>query len=167
MKIVLKPILVSLLIMLCSCGVYTFSGASISNEIKTANVHYFQNQASLAPSNVPLLLTESLKDKLIAETNLLLTTNEADLDFSGYISNYSIKPVAIQANETAAKNRLTISVKVTFVNYRQTEFDYEKTFSSYADYDSKQDFSSLENELTTEIINELTESIFNEALASW
>ena len=155
------------LIATSSCGIYTFSGASISSEIETANVHYFENQASLAPSNLSPLLTESLKDKLIAETNLTLTSNQGDLDFSGHISNYSIKPVAIQSNETAAKNRLTISVKVTFVNTKQNEFSYDKTFSSFADYDSDQDFDALENELTQEIIIELTETIFNEAVANW
>ena len=150
-----------------SCGIYTFSGSSISSEIKTVNIHYFENQASLAPANLSPIITETLKDKIITETNLSLTSNEGDLDFSGHISNYSIKPIAIQANETAAKNRLTISVKVTFVNTKQKEFDYSKTFSSYADYESNQEFSSLENELNQQIIDELVDNIFNEAVANW
>lgn len=155
------------LTLITSCGIYSFSGASISNDIETAKVHYFESQASLAPTTLSPQLTESIKDKLIAETNLSLTNIDGDLDFSGHISNYNIKPVAIQSNETAAKNRLTISVRVTYVNNKQKEFNYEKTFSSYADYDSNQDFDAIESELTKNIIDELTETIFNEAVANW
>lgn len=159
--------LIITLIGLQSCGVYSLSGASISSEVKTAHVHYFENQASLAPSTIANRFTELLKDKIISETNLTLTNTKSHLDFSGYISNYTIKPIAIQANETAAKNRLTISIKVVFINDKQTEFNYDKTFSSYADYDSNQALSNIEQELTQEILNELVENIFNEAIANW
>ena len=61
------------LTLITSCGIYSFSGASISSDIETANVHYFESQASLAPTTLSPQLTESIKDKLIAETNLSLT----------------------------------------------------------------------------------------------
>ena len=61
-------------------------------------------------------MTESLKDQFISQTNLSLTDANGDLQFEGEIIEYKVKPISIQANETAAQNRLTISVKVTFTN---------------------------------------------------
>ncbi|MGC6469854.1 MAG: LptE family protein [Flavobacteriales bacterium] len=160
-------IMLSVILSLSACGIYSFSGASISSEIKTITIGYFDSQAELLPPDYPNFFTESMKDKFIAETALSPVNIDGDLSFSGYISNYSIKPIAIQANETAAKNRLTVSVKVTFTNRIQEEYNYDKTFSQYADYDSNQDLNTIESELLAEITDQLVENIFNEAVATW
>jgi len=150
-----------------SCGVYTFSGASISSDVKTVDIKFFENKTSLSPSNLSNNFTEALKDKLSSETNLSPVSSDGDLTYSGYISNYVIKPIAIQANETAAKNRLTISVNVTFTNGVQEEYNFEKTFSRFADYDSNEDFKSLEEALNEEITEQLIDNIFNESFSNW
>ena len=78
-----------------------------------------------------------------------------------------MKPIAIQANETAAQNRLTISVKVTFTNTLDANQNYSQSFSHYADFESSQDLSTVETELINQIVNVLTENIFNKAVANW
>ncbi|MDB2362004.1 LPS assembly lipoprotein LptE [Flavobacteriales bacterium] len=150
-----------------SCGVYTFSGASISSDVKTVDIKFFENKTSLSPSNLSNNFTEALKDKLSSETNLSPVSSDGDLTYSGYISNYVIKPIAIQANETATKNRLTISVNVTFTNGVQEEYNFEKTFSRFADYDSNEDFKSVEEALNEEITEQLIDNIFNESFSNW
>ena len=97
----------------------------------------------------------------------LTLSEDGDLNFSGYISNYSINPIAIQANETASQNRLSISIKISFVNNTDEENNYDKTFSRYVDYDSSQDFTSIEQSLNEEITSQLIEDIFNEAFTNW
>lgn len=157
----------SLALVFSSCGVYTFSGSSLSSDVKTVNIQFFENKTSLSPSNLSNNFTEALKDKLSSETNLNPVSSDGDLTYKGHISNYAIKPIAIQANETAAKNRLTISVKVTFTNKVQDEYSFEKTFSRYADYDSNSDFKSIEEALNENITEELVDNIFNESISSW
>ena len=103
----------------------------------------------------------------LEQTNLSLSENEGDLSFSGYISKYQIKPMAIKANETAGQNRLTIDVKVTYNNSLDSENNFEQTFIRYSDYDSAQNISDIESTLIEEITKELVEDIFNKAFVNW
>ncbi|MBT3612561.1 MAG: LptE family protein [Flavobacteriales bacterium] len=164
----MKLILTILLnISLTSCGVYSFTGASISTEAKTISVDYFNNNAATVHPSLSQVFTELLKDMFLKQTNLSLSKNEGDLSFSGYISKYQIKPMAIKANETAGQNRLTIAVKVTYNNSLDAENNFEHTFSRYRDYDSAQNISDIEKTLIEEITNELAEDVFNKAFVNW
>ena len=64
-------------------------------------------------------------------------------------------------------NRLTITVKVKFVNTKDPDADFEQSFSRYRDYAATQDFSSVESTLMGEIVTELCEDIFNKAVVNW
>ena len=154
-------------ISLNSCGIYSFTGASIPNEAKTVSVQYFNNKAATVQPTLSQVFTERLKDMFLEQTNLTLNENEGDLAFSGYISKYQIKPMAIKANETAGQNRLTIAVKVTYKNSFDSENDFEQTFSRYHDYDSAENISDIESALIEEITNELVEDVFNKAFVNW
>ena len=154
-------------ISLVSCGIYSFTGASIPSEAKTVSVQYFNNKAATVQPTLSQVFTEKLKDMFLEQTNLTLSENEGDLSFSGQISKYQIKPMAIKANETAGKNRLTIAVKVSYNNSFDAENNFEKTFSRYRDYNSAQNISDIEDTLIEEITNELAEDVFNKAFVNW
>jgi hypothetical protein len=47
------------------------------------------------------------------------------------------------------------------------EENFEKSFSAYEDFDSNLSISSVEEELSAEIIKKLTEDIFNATIANW
>jgi hypothetical protein len=158
---------ISVSILLTSCGIYSFTGASIPNEAKTVSVQYFSNKAATVQPTLSQVFTERLKDVFVEQTNLTLSETEGDLAFSGYISKYQIKPMAIKANETAGQNRLTIAVKVTYQNSFNTKSNFEQTFSRYHDYDSLENISDIESALIEEIIDELAEDIFNKAFVNW
>ena len=159
--------LISISFTLISCGIYSFSGASISNDIKNITINNFQNNPSLAPPKLWNTLTEALKDKFLSETRLSPIDNDGDLIFNGQITNYTINPIAIQANETASKNRLTISIKVNLINNIDEESNFNKTFSRYVDYESSINFTNIEESLNEEIVSQLIEDIFNEAFTNW
>jgi len=154
-------------ILIVACGVYSFTGASISPDAETVSIGYFQNNASMVQPTLSNSMTESLKDQFISQTNLNLTDASGDLQFEGEITGYKVKPIAIQANEKAAQNRLTISVKVTFTNTLDENQNYSQSFSHYSDFDSSQELSSLETELIDQIVEVLSENIFNKAVANW
>ncbi len=146
---------------------YSFTGASIPEEVKTVSVKTFQSYAPLAGANLSQTFTEALKDKFVSQTNLDLVANDGDLRFEGSIVGYSVTSVAIQGNERAALNRLTIKVKVKFTNTKDSELDFETTFSRYSDYESSQNLASIEDGLITEINEQLTQDIFNKAVSNW
>ena len=90
-----------------------------------------------------------------------------DFAFSGQITNYNVSAVAIQGNETAAQNRLTIAVSVKFVNAIDPKADFERSFSHYADYEGSQNFADVEDQLVQTILEKLIDDIFNAAAANW
>ena len=100
--------------------------------------------------------TDALRDKFQRETNLTLLTKGGDLQIEGSITGYRTSPVAIQANETAAMNRLTISVEVTFTNTVDDSKSYKSSFSRYEDYPSSQNLSEVQETLIDQINEMLT-----------
>tara|TARA_B100001758_G_C18337716_1_gene572564 strand:- start:243 stop:746 length:504 start_codon:yes stop_codon:yes gene_type:complete len=152
---------------LSSCGIYSFTGASIPPGAKTVSVGYFQNKAANIQPILSQTFTENLKDIFLEQTNLVLQEANGDLAFSGYISKYEIKPIAIESNENAAKNRLTISVHVIFVNSIEKEKGFEQKFSRYRDYESTENINNIEEELINYITEEIIEDIFNKSIVNW
>ena len=135
-------------VLLTACGIYSFTGASIPAEAKTVSVQYFSNKSATVQPTLSQVFTERLKDVFLEQTNLTLSENEGDLAFSGYISKYQIRPMAIKADETAGQNRLTIAVKVTYNNSFDAKSNFEQTFSRYRDYDSSLNLTDEDPPLT-------------------
>jgi hypothetical protein len=148
---------------------YSFSGASIDySKVKTVSIQYFQNRASLVQPTLSQDITDALIDKCKSQTKLKRVTSDGDVSFEGYITDYKTVPfTATSSTSQTASNRFTISVKVKFVNNANPDYNYEQTFTRYKDYLSGQDFSSVEQEYSKEIIEELIDDIFNKAFANW
>ncbi len=159
--------IICLLLASCAGGGYSFTQGIPDPNINTISVQYFTNQAPLSKPTLSNEFTEALKDLFQNQTKLALVSKYGDLQFEGYISNYRTAPVAITGNETAAKNRLTITVYVKFINMQDSEKSYEQNFTRYAEYDSNLDLSAIEDELITEINDQLTQDIFNKAMSNW
>ena len=158
----------SLLLLAWNCSAsFSFTGASISPEVKTVSVDFFPSNASLAPPIASQAFTEALKDVFLSQTNLSLVTDNGDLEFEGFISNYTNNPVAIQGNETAALTRVTMTVNVKFINNLDEIQSFETSFSRFEDFETSQDLSTVEEELLTSINNQLTQDIFNKAVTNW
>lgn len=149
------------------CGIYSFSGASIPAEAKTVSVQYFPNQAQLINPTLSNDFTTALRDAIMNQTPLDMVESGGDLAFEGEITDYRTTPVAITAGQTAALNRLTITVNVRFVNLYDETKNFETKFSHYEDYPSDQDLNSVQESLTGTIIDALVEDVFNKALVNW
>lgn len=158
-------VLISILI--ASCGIYSFTGASIPTDAKTVSVSYFTKTATNSPSSLNQTITDGLKDLFLSQTNLYLTEQQADLSFSGEITKYQINPIAIQADETAGKNRLTITIKVKYNNSFDDKQNFESNFSRYRDFSSSENLAEIESVLIEEISTELLEDVFNKAFVNW
>jgi hypothetical protein len=149
------------------CGIYSFSGASIPPEAKTVSVQYFPNQAQLINPTLSNDFTTALRDAMMNQTSLDMVESGGDLAFEGEITDYRTTPVAITAGQTAALNRLTITVNVRFTNMFDETKNFETKFSHYEDYPSDQDLNAVQESLTGTIIEALVEDVFNKALVNW
>lgn len=146
---------------------YSFTGASIAPNVKTFMVDYFPNRARLVNPNLSQQFTDGLQEKLIRQTSLNQITEGGDLEFSGQVTDYDVKPMNISQGDLAAQNRLTITVKVKFTNNKDHEQDWEKTFTAFEDFESTNSLSDVEDTLVPEIIKKLTDDIFNASIANW
>lgn len=158
--------LVALALPACKIN-YGFTGASIAPNVKTFSVSYFQNRARLVNPNLSQQFTDGLQEKIIKQTSLNQISDNGDLEFSGQITDYDVRPMTIVSGDMAAQNRLTIGVKVKFTNNKDHTQDWEKSFNAYEDYESSQSLSAVEGTLVPEIIKKLTDDIFNASVANW
>lgn len=166
----ITPVLVVTILSLALSGCkvsYSFSGVNIAPEVSTYTVTYFQNRAPIVQAQLSQIFTETLQDKIQNNTSLDLDNEGGDVQFSGEITGYATRPTAITGDETAARNRLTISVRVKYTNLMEPDLDFDTSFSRYEDYDASQNLTDVENDLITLIVDTLIEDIFNKAFISW
>ena len=146
---------------------YGFSGVTISPQIRTISIQYFQNRASLVQPGLSQLLTDALIDKCKAQTRLSIVNGIGDVNFEGEISDYNTRPLTVAADQLAAMNRFTITIKVKYTNAMEADNSFERTFSRYEDYDSNIDLAQVEKTLVDKIVTLLVEDIFNAAFVNW
>ncbi|MBC7743699.1 MAG: LptE family protein [Flavobacterium sp.] len=163
----LIAILFSLQVLQQSCS-YKLSGASIPPDMKTISVDFFENNSSLVVPYLSQSFTEELKNRIRNQTRLGVIRADADANLQGRISDYSIRPVAVQGNERAGLNRLSITVSVKYTNVLKPEQSFEQSFTRFQDIDLNAGaLQTQESRLIPLINRQLSEDIFNRAFANW
>lgn len=151
-----------------SCGFYSFTGASVAPNIKTFQVNFFRNNAPIVEPGIDRLFTQRLQDIIVNQTNLDLTNQGGDLIYEGEITEYYVAPITATAQNTAAQNRLTITVNVRFYDTKNEGNDLEQRFSFYYDYaGSAQLVGSQRDDAVNIIFERITQDVFNATLARW
>ncbi len=164
-------ILLLTIISVTSCGIYNFTGGDLGTA-KTFQVNFFQNRASNSPGSTidPGLdrdFTNALQDMITNQTSLNLTRDGGDLVYEGEITEYRVSPMTATAEQTAAQNRLTMTVKVRFFNKTKEDVDFEKPFSFFYDFPASTQLTSVKSEAHDAIFERITQDIFNASLANW
>lgn len=163
-KILIFAIMIS---MFSSCGIYSFTGASISPDVKSVSILYFQNNAQMVQPSLSRKFTEALRDKFTGQSTLTSVTSNGDLNLEGEIIGYYIEPVAVSTDQKASMQRLKVTVRVRFTNNKDPKQNFEESFTRYADYDSRMQLNQVEDGLIDEINEQLTDDIFNKAVVNW
>lgn len=160
--------LIAALPLIHSCGIYSFTGTSIQPDVKTVTVNYFEYLAPKVNPSLSNMLTEAMQEKFIKLTKLELVDIDGDLEIIGAVTGYDVKATAITANEQAAQNRLTVTVKIEFINRKYPEESQQnKSFSAYQDFDATLSLDAVESTLCEDIVEQLCEDIFNGTVANW
>ncbi|PCJ98782.1 MAG: hypothetical protein COA50_00630 [Flavobacteriaceae bacterium] len=170
-KYITKTFHLFLPLLLCSCGAYNFTGGDVG-DAETFQVSYFQNYATQSAGSTiePGLdrdFTLALQDLILNQTSLDLVSSNGDLLYEGEIVEYRVAPMSATAAQTAAQNRLTISINVRFYNKTKEDVDFERRFSHFFDYPANSLLDAVKSEAHEEIFERINQDIFNEALADW
>ena len=164
---IISLLLATMLVVGCSGG-YSFTGASIPPEAKTLSVATFPNNASTVNPQLSQKLSDELRMMFSGQTPLsVLTEGDGDLELSGEIVGYDTRASALSSSDDVSMNRLTITIKVHFINNIDHDADFDQQFSRYRDYAASKDFSSVEAGLVSEIVTELCEDVFNKSVVNW
>lgn len=166
LKLFLLPLTAALLF--AGCGVYSFSGISISPEVKSFEVRQFTNEALTVIPGLDRDFTVLLQDFILNQTNLNLVTKNGDIVYEGEIINYFEAPQTSVAGNQAAENRLTIGVRLRYFDTTNEENDLEQTFSFFFDFPANEVLAGDTQDIAHETIFErITQDIVNATLAKW
>ena len=153
--------------MVCQPSCYSFKGISIDPTINTFYVTIFDNLSNDAPPTLGQDFTEVLRDKIRNESRLRLKDTDPDIDFTGSISSFLVTSEAPEPGQTTSFNRLTITVKVDYVNNRNEDNKWNRQFSFFANFDANQNLLDIQEELINSINDQIVEDIFNFSFTDW
>jgi hypothetical protein len=157
---------------LSSCKIYSFKDVSIPNEVKFIHISYLENKARYLNPQLSPQLTDALKQKINNQTRLTQvgTSEAADYDISGYISEYNLSTSGVSAQQ-AATNRLTVSVHIIlknkFTDKKIGTPDFEADVSRNFDFSANLTLSDAEAQLMPSILSNMTDEIFNRIFSNW
>ncbi|MCQ2074152.1 MAG: LPS assembly lipoprotein LptE [Bacteroidaceae bacterium] len=162
-------LLLTALCLLASCMVsYKLNGASIDyNTVKTIMIDPFANRAAYQWAPMTAMFNESISDLYVRQTKLKQVKSNGDLVISGEITGYDQINKSISADGFSSMIELKMTVKVRFVNNTNHKDDFERSFSAAREYNSKQQLSSVQEELVQQMIDEINDQIFNATVANW
>ncbi len=165
------------ILLFCSLLFFTFNYATckystrdtspIPAEIKTFRVNYLENKARYVNPAISPQLTEKLKQKIISQTRLRQTnSDDAHYDISGYVSDYSVTTTGI-ANQNASTNRLNVSFHLIFKNTLDQSKNFETDVTNNYDFSATKSLQEEEASVSTDIIKNLVDAIFNKIFSNW
>jgi hypothetical protein len=153
--------------LISSCGIYSFTGTSLSPDIKTFTIVNFNMGTAGGPSDLPQKLTEQLKEYFQKNTSLTLQQNGGDLLLEGTITGYDVLAAAPTANDQAGLNRLNVTIQVRFTNAKDETKNFDQSFTYFADFPQDQTLNQNESRLLPTIQENLVQQIFNKSAADW
>lgn len=158
-------ILVAILSIQGTCR-YSLKDVSIPSEVKTVKVFFIENKARYINPQLSPKLTDKLRQKIVNQTRLSQTNNEADYEVSGYISDYSVSTSGISQQQVASNN-LNVTVHIIFRNRLDEKKNFEADITRNFPFSSSRSLTQAEGELNEQIINNLTDEIFNRIFSNW
>lgn len=163
-KVVL--LVISALVSLQGTCRYSLKDVSIPPEIKTVRVFFIENKARYINPQLSPKLTDKLRQKIVNQTRLSQTNNDADYEISGYISDYSVSTSGISQQQVASNN-LNVTVHIIFKNRQNDKLNFEADVTRNFPFSASKSLTQAEAELNDQIITNLTDEIFNRIFSNW
>ena len=167
MKKILVLFFPILLTALNSCGVYSFSGASVPKEVKSISIEYIQNKAPNAWSSIDNIFNQELRNKMTRDGGLKVIDGGGDYQIKGYISDYRITAQVPTTGQFSNKYRLDITVQIEFhdvVTVKKVQ--WTQPFTNFEVYDDN-NLSGKEDQFIRNISINIANSIFNKMFSTW
>ena len=154
---------------LTACSVsYKFNGASIDyTKTKSIQIKDFPIRSAYVWGPMSSIFNNQLKDLYGSQTRLIQVRRDGDLRIEGEITQYQQRNKSVAADGYSSQTELSMTVNVRFINTKNHEEDFERSFTATETYTSTQSLNSVQEELVTQMSKNLCEQIFNATVANW
>lgn len=147
---------------------FKLNGSALDYNIyKTIHVSEFPIRAALVYPPLQQTFENELLNYISKNTRLQTTDGNSDLEMEGEITGYNLTPQAVTEDAYASMTRLTITVRVKYIDNRQENKDIDQSFSAYRDFPATEMLTDVQDQLCEEITKELVDLIFNATLGNW
>ena len=164
---ILKVFAVIIVLVLSSCGIYSFKDAVIPENVKTIKIGFIENKARYVNPQLAPMLTDKLQQKIISQTKLIRTNNDdAHYQIYATITTYDPSQTVGVSAQQASTNRLTVTVHVILkktLDNKEQEFDVSRNF----DFSANLTLNQAESQMMEDIVRNITDDIFNQIFSNW
>jgi hypothetical protein len=151
----------------CFKVAYKFTDITISDDLKTFKVAYFENKARYVNPQLTPKITDKLRQKIINQTKLTNTNTDGDIEISGYLSDYSVSTSGVGSGTTTTTNRLNVAMVINIKYAKTPEKNIEENINRSFDFNSNLSLAEAESKLSDEIIKNVVDEIFNKLFSKW
>ena len=152
------------------CAYYSFTGATIPDNLNSISIPIVSDNSINTIPSLSDQMTELLINRFVNQTRLSLAPNESEADavLIAEIQRYTNAPASVSGDETAARNRITISVMVTYTDQVDEKELLNRSFSNFQEYDPVDpDDQDPETTAALAAIENLADDIFTAATSDW
>ncbi|WP_342265399.1 LPS assembly lipoprotein LptE [Cardinium endosymbiont of Philonthus spinipes] len=160
-----------LVLWLHGCGIFTFSGVSVSPDMKDFSIQFY-TEVSDGPPDMQNKLMDELATRIMRSTSSLAQAEkDGDIQYEGVIKSFSYRTTFSTKDEDdnpKEVQRLTITIEVSYSNPADEEASFKKKlFSASADMLSTENQLDKEPELIKEIFRQLVDDVYNKSIDNW
>jgi len=149
------------------CGVYSFTGASVPEHLKTIAIPVAEDKSPAAIPGLRELLTEDIIQKFINDNSLQVTErSRADATLECVITSVTDAPAIVSAGEQISSRRLTINVNVVYKDLVQKKTIFENSFNNYGDYVPGEVENNRESAIES-AVDKISEDILLAVVSGW
>ncbi|MDL1913780.1 MAG: hypothetical protein FDW93_04555 [Bergeyella sp.] len=171
-----RGILFFAVLYLSSCS-YSFTGSSLSREVKTIQIQPFIDNSPLKNPNLAQQFTIDVQSRFLQRTTLKGTLENPDILIEGEIVDYvPTAPATVSSNSVTSgsgnviqtsQNKMVISIKVRYENKYEPEKNFERTYTDEATFSSDLDISTVEDRQIKIVTERIINKMFNDIIADW
>lgn len=155
-------------LLLSGCAYYSLSGASLPKELSTVAVPLAEVAASAIPAGFDQQVTDALIARFVDQTRLQQVSSVANADavVRATIEGYRVSPAAVTGEDVASLDRVTLSIRIEFLDRVTEEERMARVFTTTADYDPAAGLAG-EAEAAERALSDLADEAFNAAASDW
>lgn len=163
----MKRLLIFLFIGVTFYSCYSFKGISIPADVKTFYVRQVRLSDFGAPADSPERFMEQFRQKIRSQSSLKWDDTNPHIEFDCEISSFRVSNEGNQQGNEVSLNKLTITVKVEYINTNDEDENWNKSFSFGIPFDPSEDLQAVQDGYIEDIFEQISENIFNDAFTNW